>query len=365
MSFGKALYFPYIHFQDETWLKYSLLYWDAVKRIVPRHYLAQDSDSVSALAKEGLIENVDPQSGETPYTTGAAEEFVPTINQLIKAHNGRLGRGIPVATSLEENASDSFVHLEKMDERVRGALTDAGLAEVVGDWMKLRTDLAGYYMLCLAAHISEKQNAPLLSDSFEMETGGTYFQHSRISPGVEYKEYDASFQLARMVLPVARPESLADLDIRSLIKFHKKYEPERMQFREAIEKVTQGAAKLTDPAAIRDFLEEKKRNINNALKDQKRAVEELNVGIVDSLLSVSVPGVVAGAFANFNPISMAIGAGAGLAISFINWAVKARGAKRKTVRDSDWHYLLLLERHLNTEEVARKGRAWFDQFTRD
>ena len=49
MSFGKALYFPYIHFQNEDWLKYTLLYWDGVKRIVPRSYYPEDSEAVKIL----------------------------------------------------------------------------------------------------------------------------------------------------------------------------------------------------------------------------------------------------------------------------------------------------------------------------
>lgn len=66
MSFGKALYFPYIHFQDKNWLKYALLYWDCVKRIVPRSYAPKDDDDIRILMDKGMVENVDPQSGVTP-----------------------------------------------------------------------------------------------------------------------------------------------------------------------------------------------------------------------------------------------------------------------------------------------------------
>ena len=30
-----GLYYPFIHFKDEAWLKAITLYWDRVKRIVP------------------------------------------------------------------------------------------------------------------------------------------------------------------------------------------------------------------------------------------------------------------------------------------------------------------------------------------
>src|SRR5438093_1608456 len=246
MSFGKALYFSFIHFQDENWLKYSLLYWDGIKRIVPPGYSLQDSSSVKLLAEAGLIENVDPKTGDKPYTQGAAEEFVPTLEDLLEKR-GNLGRGAFVSESLERNAPQASVHVQKMDEKVIQLFESSGVAQRVSDWFNMNSVLAGYYMLCLAAHISEKQNAPLLSDSFEMETGGTFFQHSRISPEPAKRQTeDTSFQLARMVLSVPRPETLAAVKMEKIMAFHSKYEAERMKFRQAIEKMVTEVAKFDD-----------------------------------------------------------------------------------------------------------------------
>ncbi len=365
MSFGKALYFPYIHFQDENWLKHSLLYWDGIKRIVPRSFPPNDNDGIRRLVNESLIENVDPTSGSTPYTQGAAAEFIPTIKDLKSRRQGHLGRGTNISTQVAQRGDYALVHVEKMDQKVIRALQKSDLIKEQGDWVSMDADLAGYYLLCLAAHISEKQNAPLLSDSFEMETGGTFFQHSRIKPRVKPQDNDLSFRLARMVLPVPRPENLSGIAMEQIVKFHRQFEAERMQFRTAIEGAAQGAAGLTDPTAIRDFLEEKKKTIATALKDQRKTVEELRVGVVDSLLSVSVPGAVAGTMTGFDPISMAIGAGAGLAVSMISWFTKARGEKRKTIRDCDWHYLLRLEEHFKPKDVYKDGQHWIDQFVYD
>ena len=58
-----ALFYPYIHFQDDNWLKASALYWDKMGRIVPYSYeTVRDSDTVKALANElGYIENFNPR----------------------------------------------------------------------------------------------------------------------------------------------------------------------------------------------------------------------------------------------------------------------------------------------------------------
>lgn len=112
---GKALYFPYIHFQDENWLKHTLLYWDGVKRIVPSSYSPQDSNSVQSLIAEGLVESVDPYI----YTQGAADEFIPTLRHLMKTR-GHLGRGAVVAWAGCEFHVGSYGNASPASERFVG-----------------------------------------------------------------------------------------------------------------------------------------------------------------------------------------------------------------------------------------------------
>ena len=40
-----ALYYPYIHFRDDDWLKASLLFWDLMGRIVPKSFRPELRDS--------------------------------------------------------------------------------------------------------------------------------------------------------------------------------------------------------------------------------------------------------------------------------------------------------------------------------
>jgi Family of unknown function (DUF6236) len=45
-----GLYFPYIHFRDDNWVKVAALYWPKMARIVPVGYPLRDSDTVRALS---------------------------------------------------------------------------------------------------------------------------------------------------------------------------------------------------------------------------------------------------------------------------------------------------------------------------
>ncbi len=366
MSFGKALYFPYIHFQDENWLKYALLYWDGIKRIVPEDFFTRDSDSVKMLVDNGLVENVNPRAGKIPYIQGAADEFIPTMNVLIQKH-GNLRQADAIRNSIDRNAPDASVHVLKMDDRVMKLLEENMLGKRMGEWFAMPESMAGYYMLCLAAHIGEKQNTPLLSDSPEMETGGTFFQHSRISPAeVNAPDDDKGFSLARMVLPIPCPEDLSAVPMKKILEFNKKSTDERMQFRIAIEALVEDAANLDDPSAVKDFMEEKKKLIEKALNDQKKKTEELGVNMILSLSSISVPSTLASIGSMFNPVVGLVAAGGvGIAFALISWYAKVRADRRKAIRECDWHYLFTVQKDLRIEDLANNADPWMKQFVYD
>ncbi len=46
MSFGHALYYPRSNLTNRNWLKYAVLYWDKISRIVPPSVQAADSEDV-------------------------------------------------------------------------------------------------------------------------------------------------------------------------------------------------------------------------------------------------------------------------------------------------------------------------------
>lgn len=235
-------------------------------------------------------------------------------------------------------------------------LNASGLASRYGDWYAMDKALAGYYMLCLAAHISEKQKAPMLSDSFEMETGGTYFQHSRPSAARDTSfGGDVSFTLARMVMPVPHPRDLSGIPMKKILEFHRKYEAQRMQFRLAVETLTKEACGLDDRTAIKDLLEQQKKTIANALTDQSRAMDEFGVGTAVSLMAVSAPsGALISALSHFDPVITSIAGGVTLAMSLVGWIAKNRQARRKAIRGSEWHYLLSMQKSFDTQTVANE-----------
>ena len=57
-----GLYYPYVHFRDDAWLKAAALYWPRMARVVPPGYPVDDPLLVRTLRDElDFVVDVDPQ----------------------------------------------------------------------------------------------------------------------------------------------------------------------------------------------------------------------------------------------------------------------------------------------------------------
>ena len=82
MSGHIGLYYPFIHFRDESWLKLTSLYWDRMGRIVPEGYSLRDNDTVRQFKDSGYIRNFHP--GGAQARPGLA------FRELLAAHGDQL-----------------------------------------------------------------------------------------------------------------------------------------------------------------------------------------------------------------------------------------------------------------------------------
>jgi hypothetical protein len=78
-SVHAALYYPYIHIRSEHWLKATLLYAPAVKRIVPEQYMPEDHPSILRYSKifgtHGALLQAVP--ADSPAANDAQQHLTP------------------------------------------------------------------------------------------------------------------------------------------------------------------------------------------------------------------------------------------------------------------------------------------------
>jgi hypothetical protein len=84
-----ALYYPYIHFRDEAWVKQAALYWDNVARIVPGGYgeRLHDGDVVKALRDEaGVVVDREPEDHVVETVSEELCRFVDAHADALAQH---------------------------------------------------------------------------------------------------------------------------------------------------------------------------------------------------------------------------------------------------------------------------------------
>ena len=175
MQTYQALYYPFIHFKDDRWLKVAALYWDKVARIVPRDYVTEDSATVQALAS--CIDTVRPDWAPADF----AQAFVDFIGQYGAKLHERYALDLrdqwPALAERERpprpggpSGNDprlGYVYYEKISDEVYLALKGSGLASTDdrGErWIGMHPRLAWVYMTALAEQIAAHRGLRPLTD---------------------------------------------------------------------------------------------------------------------------------------------------------------------------------------------------------
>jgi hypothetical protein len=166
-----GLYYPYIHFRNDSWLKASALYWDKINRIVPDDMLGltDDSPTVKLLKDElGFIDDIPPGPSQTASVS-------KVFANVLKSHSEMLQKRLNIshvnswpedATRLRSDYKEripkgfnprfAYVQRAKMSQTLRDLLVDLDLAqhlpsfEFDKDWYGMHPKLASVYMTALA-----------------------------------------------------------------------------------------------------------------------------------------------------------------------------------------------------------------------
>jgi hypothetical protein len=308
MSSYVGLYYPFIHFRDEAWLKLTCLYWDRMGRIVPQDYRLRDSDTVWALKDAGFVRDYDPG--------GAQDQAATTFQELLAAHGAQLRQryGLHLAESWPDDpatvgwrsahfGSPKLAHV--LGEQVQPAcveqLGELDLAVRGGRrepyWLGMHPKLATLYMLALADAMARRRGAhPITDDTLNhLAVGG--FTMERLAEALlddviqsqTPSDQEVEQLAAGLVLQVAVPVNLDHIPAGRLIAFRDKYAAERAALQQQIEAMARSlnGADVTDPSALRDHVQAQyDKMLRPQLADLHRHLRDANIETVMGLMNV-------------------------------------------------------------------------------
>lgn len=337
MSTGTTLYYPFIHPRDGNYLKSALVYWDRVRRIVPNsvmhgdHVMDDDPDA-EMLTDRKLLVTTRPE----PYEEAAAERFF----EHVEPHADRFQIDVKTAKAMADR--NRGFHVEKFGYGVINRLHERGLAHKFGDWVTMHDEVGAFYMFCLASEMADKMSVPLYTDSSNDADMG---QALLFTPQANDPVSDI---LVRLGIGVPSPDQLKDIPMKHIADFAEQRCAEKQAFRDAIEGVASAAGAYEDPNAMDDYLAGQRKQIENAVGDLRKTIDELRVGAISGVAKITIPAGAAAAIAAL-PISheaAAILGVLGIIVSGVSCFAETRGKLRQARAASPYHYLIALEDNL-------------------
>jgi hypothetical protein len=391
MSSPMGLYYPFIHFKDEEWLKVAALYWPRMCRIVPPGYSPADSDTVRALSEElDFVHNVSPVSGSA--------RVAPLFLEFLQNHEQRLSDRYGVDKALEwapdpvtvqrmqldrDDASMAsrlaHIYTSKLNPVLLDGLIQSGLAVHARstEWIGVHPRLANVYMMALAEEVATENQLEPITDETMDHLAVSGWTMSRLAqallgeealgdPGWGGGEVSAAFAFVaiRSVIPAQ------SLDVGKVIQIRKRYEQERGQFAIHLREIGASLDSLgvTDPEAFAAHLgAEYDAKIATEIADLKRAMKDVGVetafGAIN--LRLTIPPVLAGA-AEIGGFTLApmVGLGSAIAVGLAGLTRSFLRQREQLVAHSPIGYLLRVQKELTPSSLRGWIRESMSRFVR-
>ncbi|MGW2238271.1 DUF6236 family protein [Streptomyces sp. NPDC001759] len=404
-----GLYYPFIHFRDERWLKTAALYWRELARVVPQGYPLADSRTARVLREElEFVTPVDP--------TETAKQVAPLFLSVLSRHGEALRAAgyaaSPAWDDWDHRARDSFnpappltqVHTarhthsgmsaragvaasyeEEFTPELRETLMECGLAADVrrrpglrerqslayGRWTAMDARLTWVYK-CAFVEVLARQgrytpttdqpDAHLASDGWDVDR---IAQSLLDTPDVAAaaRPDDLTDAVGLLAIRLAVPAGLDNVPVEKIVKLRKEHHEEFAAFNavvtQTVEELRQELRGVTlQEARVRDVQIAVEDRFDRPLRALREAMKAQGMGTAYGLANVkfdvpalmSLAGTAAGGFLD-QPVA---GAAAGAALGFMNVRHTHKQQVKGLKAGNPAAYLLSVQRGLKPQSLLRQ-----------
>ncbi|WP_157537394.1 DUF6236 family protein [Kitasatospora azatica] len=398
-----GLYYPYVHFRDEEWIKAAALYWPRLARVVPPGFPISDPRLIKVLRSElDFVVDVDPRE--------AAEAVAPAFLKVVEDHGVELerrfparsyarellnsyaptttGSYVPVAAGEPSNDEDHLarpphlrllvgLHRHEVDPRLRDALMDAGLAVETPSsdlssspfvrWFATDPIVAWVYKCALTEELARRTRFTPTTDQVAAHTAAEVWDVDRITAALlgqppRPAEPDSAARLGLMAVQCVLPDGLRTVPVEKIIRLRRDYHAEFNAFTAAAERAAEDlreqTAGIEDRHAFEQYLRLKfEESLALPLEDLRKAMSGLNLRTFYSAVNYKfeLPALVGAASGWAGNVPVALGSIAVAGATLRQATTEARSAK---LADSPVGYLLRVERDLKPATlVSRVART--------
>ncbi|MCD8388465.1 MAG: hypothetical protein LUD17_16525 [Bacteroidales bacterium] len=272
---AKILYYPFIEFHNEDWVKRALLYWDKVLRIVPDGYCPKDSSLIRELKDAGLIKDI----------TAKEENLRDAQNEFTKRF-----RDTWLVRKIEECKNDpqSRLHISKVSSALLEKLRGLGIDMGDGPWARVPKEIGGFYMMTLANAIAKRRRIVTGTDIEECWAINPVFSKPGGYDEFRYNE-NSEGTYAQLFLLDVFPSNLNAINSDNLISLCRDRKDEKKLLRDKMEEFMVRVRNVTDREELEDEASEFLNEIEEAKEEYKRSQESSIKERFNSALGVLVP----------------------------------------------------------------------------
>lgn len=299
MSFGQALYYPYINLTNKNWIKHALLFWDNISRIVPSSVEPSDSEDIIKIKYEsGFINDYHPERWDTQ---GAFYDFSRQLRPLLESdeyyhrtfydrkNHRRYYKDKRRFFSEMVKSEGSYIHIEKMDPDLKEYLFDLGVA-VPGknewaNWIRIDNELGFLYMTFFAKTISKNKTLPIVTDLEESFSASIYFESPINS------DYNSQFEykLGNLLIDTIVPRNINDVPIDKILEIRNKYDDERTAYFEEISNLSTSIMEINNNSALEDAINHHSKLILKETRNLEKLYNSYRIETINKFLSISIP----------------------------------------------------------------------------
>jgi Family of unknown function (DUF6236) len=399
-----GLYYPFIQFRSDSWLKLAALYWDRIGRIVPPGYVLQDSDTVRRLEGElGFVTNLAPSGAEMDSVSSEFLELLAERGPELSDLYGMQGRElsglepagqswpspwtnvapplggpqwqVPVDPSLLPGADPRLAYIYasgKMTPQMESALIDTGLGVPVRahGLIGMHPQFAFVYMHALASKMATSVMCPLTDDDFDHVASGCAagriagalldFPAGQMAPDGEGE--GPALEFAMLALQSVIPKDISSLPVQKIIEIRRRHPEELTAFQQAtqtiMDSVPEAAVSASAEVGAMYLQALYEKTLEPELRRLKASLRKSGIDSVFGAMSVKVqsPELVTSGAAIFgigalhlNPVMM----GTGAVVMCLIPRIRRQQAEAQRLRaESPAAYLLRLEEELRPASLA-------------
>jgi hypothetical protein len=384
-----ALYYPYINFRDERWLKLAVLYWDVIHRITasqadrldpPMYWTSQPND-MRELEHAGVVRPYVPVVEQAPQNALWRDFIAHHGDDLAK----RYALDLDAREELPDTSTDASGYLAparrkrgvgwllagKMDQELFDDFVDAGLARDGSEvnapgWRAFDERVLDAYMTTLANEVFAAQHVETVTDvpghfrRFKENSEAALVEALLSGSPAASSLASSSDGLVAMTLAVeaVSPAGIEGFSMGAILGLRRDSRDARRAFKlgtaALVKQIAERRAKspggVLDP---RDLAELREQHIDEPLKELKRAFATSHGQAVMSVLTLQNPlaaGTVGASVATAAGLGNPIIGAVGIALGMFQIFTGAK-QKRKELAKSPLAWLLDVEAKVDAKQA--------------